>query len=137
MGYSMYQHNFSPGCPLIISSATISSGIPLCVSIITKEKREERKCEEPLMNTALPSENRVAAIKRVCGRISVLSPFRYRGYIYMKPEERKWLLFFFTFENENITQTKNSNHRLFQPINRMLMSSMDGESRLLQSSNRK
>ncbi|EOB07612.1 hypothetical protein Anapl_06818 [Anas platyrhynchos] len=54
-------------------------GIPLCVSIITKEKREERKCEEPLMNTALPCENRVAAIKRACGRISVLSPFRYRG----------------------------------------------------------
>lgn len=44
----------------------------------------------------------------------------------MKPEERKWLLFFFTFENQNITRTKNSNRGLFQPINRMLMSNMDG-----------
>lgn len=77
------------------------------------------------MNTALLCENRVAAIKRACGRISVLSPFQYRGYIYMKPEERKWLLFFFTFENENIAQTKNSNHRLFQPINRMHLAWME------------
>lgn len=42
-GYSMYEHNFSTQCPLIINSTAISSGISLCVHISTKEKREERK----------------------------------------------------------------------------------------------
>lgn len=73
-GYSMYQHSFSTGCPLIISSAAISNEISLCVSIGTKEKREERKCKGPLMSTALPCENRMVAIKRACDRISVF-PF--------------------------------------------------------------